>query len=74
MCIESTIDGEDSLLTLIDLHTRRKVIKENNENSFKLHKTDTKDREVSESMTSKADFKKENVQKQGKNKENSHKS
>ena len=70
MCIESTIDSEDSLLTLIDLHMRRKVIKENSENSLKSRETDTRDRQVLESMTSKSYFKKENIQKQGENEGN----
>ena len=41
--LENTIKGEDNLLILIDLHTRRKTIEENRENSLKLHKTDTEE-------------------------------
>ena len=44
--MENTINGEDSLLTLIDLHTRRKKIEENSKNSLKLHKTDAEEEEV----------------------------
>ena len=35
--MENTINGEDSLLTLIDVHTRRKKVEENSENSLKSH-------------------------------------
>ena len=45
-CMENTINGEDSLLNLIDLHTRRKTIKENSGNSLKLCKTDAKEEEL----------------------------
>ena len=45
-CKENTINGEDSSLTLIDLHTRRKKIEENSKNSLKLHKTDAEEEEV----------------------------
>ena len=45
-CMENTINGEDNLLTLIDLHTRRKTIEENSKNSLKLCKTDTEEGEV----------------------------
>ena len=45
-CMENTINGEDSLLTLIDLHTRRKKVEENSENSLKSHKTNTEEEEV----------------------------
>ena len=69
--MESTIDSEDSLLTLIDLHTRRKVINENSENSLESHKTEVRNRQVSESLTGvKSGFEKENMQKQGENEEN----
>ena len=44
--MENTINGEDSLLTLIDLHTRRKKIEENSENSLKSSKTDAEEEEV----------------------------
>ena len=71
--MESTVESEDSLLTMIDLHTRRKTINENSENLLELRKTDVKDRQVLESMTSvKSSFKKENTHKQGKNEENLH--
>ena len=45
-CMENTINGEDNLLTLIDLHTRRKTIEENSENSLKSCKIDTEEEEV----------------------------
>ena len=41
-CMESTIDGKDSLIGLIDLHTRRKNLEENSENSLKSHITSPK--------------------------------
>ena len=41
--MENTINGEDSLLTLIDLHTRRKKIEENSKNSHKSCKTDAEE-------------------------------
>ena len=44
--MKNTINGEDSLLTLIDLHTRRKKIDENSENSLKSCKTDAEEEEV----------------------------
>ena len=56
--IENTINGEDRLLTLKDLHTKRKTIKENSENSLKLHKTDTTRVEITESV---ADVKTESI-------------
>ena len=65
--MENTINGEDSLLTLIDLHTRRKTVKDNSENSFKSHKTDAKEEEITESV---ADVKTESTPKQHENKEN----
>ena len=58
--MENTINGEDSLLTLIDLHTRRKTIKDNSENLLKSRKTDTKEEEISESV---ADVKTESTPK-----------
>ena len=70
-CMENTINGEDSLLTLIDLHTRRKVGKENSKNLLKLQKTDVKEEEIAESV---ADVKMESTLKQCKNEENSHES
>ena len=45
-CMENTINGEDNLLTLIDLHTRRKMIEENSKNSLKSCKTDMEEGEV----------------------------
>ena len=44
--MENKINDKDNLLTLIDLHTRRKKIEENSENSLKLHKTNTEEEEV----------------------------
>ena len=74
-CMESTVDGEGSLLTLIDLHTRKRASRENSKNSLESHNTDIKDRGVSDSMASvKSTFKKGNLQKQYENEENSHES
>ena len=50
-CMENTMNGEDSLLTLIDLHTRRKTIKENGENSLKLCRDEAKEEGTAESVT-----------------------
>ena len=44
--MENTINGEDSLLTLIDLHTRRKKAEENSKNSLNSCKTDAEEEEV----------------------------
>ena len=44
--MENTINSEDNLLTLIDLHTRRKNTEENSENSLKSHKTDMEEEEI----------------------------
>ena len=44
--MENTINGEDSLLALIDLHTRRKKIEENSENLLKSCKTDAEEEAV----------------------------
>ena len=44
--MENTINGEDNLLTLIDLHTRREKIEENSENLLKSHKTDVEEEAV----------------------------
>ena len=49
-CMENTINSEDSLLTLIDLHTRRKNVKENSKNSLKSNTTNAKGEEVIESV------------------------
>ena len=65
--MENTINGEDSLLTLIDLHTKRKKVEENSENSLKLRIMNPKEEEVTESM---ADVKIEGTLKQGENEEN----
>ena len=70
-CMENTVNGEDSLLTLIDLHTRRKTIKENSENLLKSRKTDVKEEEIAETV---ADAKTESTPKQCENEENSRES
>ena len=49
-CMENTVNGEDSLLTLLDLHKRRKTIKENSKNSLKLHRDKTKEEGTAESV------------------------
>ena len=41
--MENTINGEDSLLTLIDLHTSRKKVEENSENLLKSRKIDVEE-------------------------------
>ena len=69
--IENTINSEDSLLTLIDLHTRRKTVKDNSKNSLKSHRTDVREEEVAESV---ADVKTESTPKQCEIEENSHES
>ena len=69
--IENTINGEDSLLTLIDLHTRRKKVEENSKNSFKSHKTDAEEEEVA---GPRVDVKTESTLNQRKNEENLHES
>ena len=66
--MENTINSEDSLLNLIDLHTRRKIVNDNSENSLKSHKTDVKEEKITESV---ADVKTESTPKQCENKENS---
>ena len=68
-CMENTVNGQDSLLTLIDLHTRRKTIKENSGNSLKLCKTDVKEEDIAESVL---DVKTDSTPKQHENEENSH--
>ena len=65
--IENTINGEDSLLTLIDPHTRRKKIEENSENLLKSHKTDVEEEEVTGSV---ADVRTESMSIQCENEEN----
>ena len=69
--IENTINSEDRLLTLIDLHTRRKKVEENSENLLKSCITNPKGEEVIESM---ADVKIDSTPKRGENEENSHNS
>ena len=69
--MENTINSEDSLLTLIDLHTRGKTIKDNSKNSLKSHKSDAKEEEIAESV---ADVKTESILKQCENEENLHES
>ena len=69
--IENTINGEDRLLTLIDLHTKRKTVKENSRNSLKLLKTDVEEEEVTEPV---ANVRTENTLNQHENKENSRES
>ena len=69
--IENTINGEDSLLTLIDLHTRRKKIEENSKNLLKSHKTDVEEEEVTGSV---ADVRTESTSIQHENEENLHES
>ena len=44
--MENMINGQDNLLTLIDLHTRRKKVEENRENSLESCRTDAKKEEV----------------------------
>ena len=66
--MENTIKSEDSLLTLIDLHTRRKKVKENIKNSLKSPTTNLKGEEVTESVTN---AKIGNTPKQGENEEKS---
>ena len=67
-CMENTINGEDNLLTLIDLHTRRKKIEENSENSLKSCKTDMEEEEITGSGSY---VKTEGMLNQRKNEENS---
>ena len=66
--MENTINSEDSLMTLIDLHTRRKKVKENSKNSLKSCITNLKGEEVTESVTN---AKIDNTPKQCENKEKS---
>ena len=69
--MENTINGEDSLLTLIDLHTSRKKIEENSENSLKSCKTDVEEEEVTGPV---ADVRTESMSNQCEIEENSHES
>ena len=66
-CIKNTVNGEDSLLTLIDLHTRRKTTKENSRNLLKSRKTDVKGEDIADSVV---DVKTDNTLKQRENEEN----
>ena len=70
-CMENTINGEDNLLTLIDLHTRRKTIEENSKNSLKLCKIDTEEEEVTRPGSY---VETESMLNQHENEENSHES
>ena len=67
-CMENMINGEDRLLTLIDLHMKRKTIKENSENSLKSHKTDAEEEEITGSV---ANVRTESTSNQHENEENS---
>ena len=70
--MENTVDSENSLVILIDLHARKRAIYENSGNSLKSHKNEERSREVSESLTGvKSVFKGKNIQKLSENKENS---
>ena len=69
--MENTINGEDNLLTLIDLHTRTKKIEENNENLLKLCTTDMENEEVTGPVSY---VKMEGMLNQHENEENSHES
>ena len=73
--IGNTVDGKDNLLTLIDLHMKRKVINENSENLLKSRENEERSREVTESLIDiKSDFERKEVQKHSDNKENLHES
>ena len=70
--IENTVDGKNSLLTLIDLHMKNKVINKNSRSSLKSCKNEERSREVSELLTGvKSVFEGKDMQKQSENKENS---
>ena len=49
--MENMSNGQDNLLTLIDLHTRRRKVEENSENSLKLCITSPKGEQYTESET-----------------------
>ena len=66
-CMENTVNGEDSLLTLIDWHTRRKTIKGNSENSLQSCRNESKEEGTAESVTN---AKTESTLKQCENEEN----
>ena len=70
-CMESMIDGEDSLIGLIDLCTRRKNLEENSENSLESHITSPKKKTFPHLETyDKAD----EISKESENEGNSHES
>ena len=65
--MENTINGEDNLLTLIDLHTRRKKVEANSENLLKSCKNDVEEEEITGSV---ADVRTESTSNQYENEEN----
>ena len=69
--MENTMNGEDNLLTLIDLHTRRKKIEENGKNLLKSCKTDMEEEKVTGSRSY---VKTESILNWRENEENSHES
>ena len=69
--MENTVNGEDILLTLIDLHTKRKKIEENSEKLLKSPKTGVEEEKVTGPV---ADVKTENMSNQRGNEENSRES
>ena len=69
--IEDTINGEYRLLNLIDLHTKRKTVEENSENSLKPCKTDVEEEELTGQI---AEVLTEGTANQHEKEENSHKS
>ena len=66
--MENIIIGEDSFLTLIDLHTIRKKIEENSKNSIKSCKTDAEEEKVTGPV---ANVRTESTSNQCENEENS---
>ena len=74
MYMKNTIDGEDGLVTLIDLNTKRKSVNENNENSPKPHKINTEERKVAGQVAdTQLNFKEETTFEQHENEGNSRK-
>ena len=69
--IEDTINGEDRLLNLIDLHTKRKSAEENSENLLKPCKTDVEEEELTGQI---AEVLTEGTTNQREKEENSHES
>ena len=67
--IEDTMNGEHRLLNLIDLHTRRKSMGENSENSLKPCKSDVEEEEITEQV---AELFTEDKTNQREKEENSH--